>query len=92
MKGIKQALKARLAQKNMAKLSIGAFILQLAKKSATYPDELGGYVRWNTLFLTVWKREDKTARFLQRETLRSSINQQLQDFGYDYILKEIRLK
>lgn len=92
MQHITRALKKRLAQKNMTKLSIGAFLVTQAKAYITYPDACTGYIRNNILFLKVDHREDKATFFIKKQQMKKEIQQRLTDLNYVYMLKDIRLK
>ena len=91
MKELKDALQQRLAKRNLAKQSIGAFVVQLAKHYLIYPKEITGYVRWQTLFLRVDQREDKAWLYLKKQQIIAEINKKLADTGYTYVLKEVRI-
>ena len=79
MKEFNAVLQKRLAQKNMSKLSIGAFLLQSMKKHVTYPESLSGYLRWNVLVVKLSPKEDKTMLFMKRKELCNELNALLQN-------------
>lgn len=92
MKNISGMLKKRLAQKNMSKLSIGAFLVHHGKGYLQFPADAGGYIRNNILFLKVDHREDKAWLFIKKITMMRELNQRLVDLWYTYVVRDIRLK
>lgn len=91
MKHIKQAFVTRMAQKHMAHMSIGAFLVEKVKSYVQYPTVVTGYIRWNVLSLTLSPRENKAKLFMEKQCIVTELNKHLQEFGYTYVLKDIRL-
>lgn len=85
-------LQERLNTKNLTQLSIGAFLIQSIKHKSKYPDELSGYLRWHKLHIQLDPREDRMQWFVTRVQLRDELNTLLADNGYEYELKEVRIK
>jgi len=92
MKDIKTSLRQRLSQKNLSHLGIGAFLIQQCKQKCAYPEELTGYVRHNRLSLKLDPREDKMKWFMTRVELKDELNIVLKEFGYTYILQDIKIR
>lgn len=92
MKDITTHIRKRLAMKNMSHAGIGAFCVEIAKTFAKDPEVLHGYIRHYQLFLTLSPKEDKTKRFLEKKKILSIINQRLEVFGYEYVVRDVRIK
>jgi hypothetical protein len=92
MKNMQSALRKRLASKHMAQLGIGAFLVQSMKQYVQYPNSLTGYVRWHVLFVKLSPQEDKAKLFATKKKILKSLDDKLNQLGYDYVLQDIRLK
>jgi len=92
MKNAFTHLQERLQTKNLTQLSIGAFLIQQIKNKSSYPDELSGYLRRHKIYVKLDPREDKMKWFVSRVELRDELNILLADNGYEYELKEVRVK
>jgi hypothetical protein len=79
MKELFGFVQKRLAKRNLATLSIGAFLVQLCKNKSTAPDELTGYVKHHILYVRLPMSDDRMQWFVTREELKKELNQQLKD-------------
>jgi hypothetical protein len=66
MKDFSDLIKQRLSQKKLAKLSIGAFVIQLLRQEATAQEEIDGYVKNQIVFVSLSDRADKTSWYLRK--------------------------
>ena len=92
MKTVQHILKQRLAAKHMVKQSIGALAIEKLRPLASHPTNFSGYVRNGIIFLRLDPAEDKLPRFTQKWNRLTIVNQALLDFGYQGVMKDIRIK
>lgn len=90
MKHLKQAFTKCMAERQMAQVSIGAFLVTKVKYYVQYPQEVTGYVRRNTLFIKLSSRENKNKLFIERNKICAALNDELKLFGYGYVVKDVR--
>ncbi len=92
MKTVQDILKQRLATKHMVKQSIGALAIEKLRPFATHTISFNGYVRNGIIFLRLDPAEDKLPRFTQKSDRLAIVNKALADFGYQVVMKDIRMK
>ncbi|USN55655.1 MAG: hypothetical protein H6765_03550 [Candidatus Peribacteria bacterium] len=92
MEDFKQILRSQLAKKRLNNQSIGAFVISLLKKKVVSPEEFGGYVRGNTVYVKLGSMEDKARWFVEKSALLAELNTALVEFGYDKKLSDIKIK
>lgn len=92
MRKVQDILKQRLATKHMVKQSIGALAIEKLRPFAQNPQAFSGYVRNSIIFLRLDPTEDKLPRFTQKSDRLAIVNKALTDFGYQVVMKDIRIK
>jgi hypothetical protein len=92
MKSLQSLIPKQLSTHKLGAATLGAFMLDVVKGFCNYPDWVTGYLRHAILFVSVDSREDKLWLYHQKQAMLSKIAEQMQQFGYSYLLKEVRIK
>lgn len=92
MKTLQSLIPKQLVSHHIAGAGLWALMIDQIKVFCSYPEIVTGYLRHHILFVQLDEKEDKLAMFHKKKELIEHIHMMMQKFGYQYILKDIRLK